>query len=157
MEFPRVFTKNSCGISMGLGFWLCNFHQRGVTQFCRIRRGESLFSKGKVTNLKIPLQRVFSEKYLYPLYCTTIFNKAWTQVLRRFKSFSRRVRDLWWWGSLTMVQAGNRLNTFRQSTIPQKQFTIIVIISSPILMIWKEGRECLACNVPNPATKIRLT
>ena len=40
--------------------------------------------------------------------CTTSFNKAWTQVLRRFKSRSRRVGDSRWWGSLTMVPAGNK-------------------------------------------------
>ena len=41
-------------------------------------------------------------------YCTTSFNKAWTQVLRRFKSCLRRVGDSRWWGSLTMVPAGNK-------------------------------------------------
>ena len=41
-------------------------------------------------------------------YCTTSFNNAWTQVLRWFKSFSRRVGDSRWWGSLTMVPAGNK-------------------------------------------------
>ena len=41
-------------------------------------------------------------------YCTTSFNKAWTQVLRRLKSCSRRVRDSRWWGSRTMVPAGNQ-------------------------------------------------
>ena len=40
--------------------------------------------------------------------CTTSLNKAWTLVLRRFKSCSRRVEDLRWWGSLTMVPAGNK-------------------------------------------------
>ena len=43
-------------------------------------------------------------------YCTTSFNKAWTQVLRRFKPCSRRVGDSRWWGSLTMVPAGNKAN-----------------------------------------------
>ena len=52
-------------------------------------------------------------------YCTTSFNSAWTQVLRRFKPCSRRVGDSRWWGSL---------NVFRQSTIPRKQFIIIIII-----------------------------
>ena len=41
-------------------------------------------------------------------YCTTSFNKARTQVLRRFKSYSRRVGDSRWWGSLTVVPAGNK-------------------------------------------------
>ena len=42
------------------------------------------------------------------LYCTTSFNWAWTQVLRKFKPCSRRVGKSRWWGSLTMVPAGNR-------------------------------------------------
>ena len=41
-------------------------------------------------------------------YCRTPFNKAWTQVLRRFKSCLQRVGDSRWWGSLTMVPAGNK-------------------------------------------------
>ena len=40
--------------------------------------------------------------------CTASFSKAWTQVLRRFKSCSLRVEDSRWWGSLTMVPAGNK-------------------------------------------------
>ena len=45
-------------------------------------------------------------------YCTTSFNKAWNQVLRRFKPCSRRVGDSRWWGSLTMVPAGNKATPF---------------------------------------------
>ena len=41
-------------------------------------------------------------------HCTTSSNKAWTQVLHRFKSCSWRVGDSRWWGSLTMVPAGNK-------------------------------------------------
>ena len=41
-------------------------------------------------------------------YCTTSFKKARTQVLRRFKPCSRRVRDSRWRGSLTVVPAGNK-------------------------------------------------
>ena len=41
-------------------------------------------------------------------YCTTSFSKAWNQVLRRFKPCSRRVGDSRWWGSLTVVPAGNK-------------------------------------------------
>ena len=41
-------------------------------------------------------------------YCTTSFNKVWTQVLGKFKSCSRCVGDSRWWGSLTMVLAGNK-------------------------------------------------
>ena len=62
-------------------------------------------------------------------YCTTSFNKAWTQVLRRFKSCSPRVGDSRWWGSLTMSRLEIRLNAFRRSTIPQKQIIIIINVT----------------------------
>ena len=69
-------------------------------------------------------------------YCTTSFNKVWTQVLRRFKSCSQHVGDLRWWGSLTMVpRLEIRLSAFRQSTIPQKQFFIIITIIIIIITI----------------------
>ena len=45
-------------------------------------------------------------------YCTASFNKAWTHVLCRFKPCSRRVGDSRWWGSLTMVAAGNKAKQF---------------------------------------------
>ena len=45
-------------------------------------------------------------------YCTTSFNKAGPQVLRRFKSCSRCVEDSRWWGSLTMVPPGNKAKRF---------------------------------------------
>ena len=41
-------------------------------------------------------------------YCTTSFNKAWTQVLCRFKSCSWHAEDSRWWVSLMMVTAGNK-------------------------------------------------
>ena len=50
---------------------------------------------------------------------TTSFNKAWTQILRRFKSCLRRVGDSRWWGSLTMFPAWNtakRLSSVNRST-----------------------------------------
>ena len=42
-------------------------------------------------------------------YCITSFNKAWTQVLRRFKSWSRCIGYSRWWGSLTMFPAGKKV------------------------------------------------
>ena len=36
-------------------------------------------------------------------YCTTSFNKVWTQILRRFQSCLQDVRDSRWWGSLAML------------------------------------------------------
>ena len=41
-------------------------------------------------------------------YWTTSFSKAWTYVLRKFKSCLRRVRDLRWSGSLAMGPARNK-------------------------------------------------
>ena len=41
-------------------------------------------------------------------YCATSFNETWTQVLRRFKSCLWHVGDSQWWGSLTVVLAGNK-------------------------------------------------
>ena len=45
-------------------------------------------------------------------YCTTSFNSAWTQVLRRFKPCLGRAGDSQWWGSLAMVPAGNKAKCF---------------------------------------------
>ena len=42
--------KKSYGFSIGLGFLVLAF-LRGVAKICGISKGESLFSKGKVTNL----------------------------------------------------------------------------------------------------------
>ena len=65
--------------------------------------------------------------------CTTSFIKAWTQVLRRFKSCSRRVGDSRWWGSLTMVPAGNKATPFvgqpyrkNNSSLKMNEFLIIL-------------------------------
>ena len=41
-------------------------------------------------------------------YCTTSFTKAWTKVPHRLKYCWRRLGDLRWWESLTMVPAGNK-------------------------------------------------
>ena len=41
-------------------------------------------------------------------YSMILFNKAWTTVLHRFISCSRRVPESRWWGSLTVVPAGNK-------------------------------------------------
>ena len=64
-------------------------------------------------------------------YCTTSFNKAWTQVLRRFKPCSRRVGDSRWWGSLTMVPAGNKAK--RLSSVNHTTKTIHKFINSFII------------------------
>ena len=57
--------------------------------------------------------RQFSESYNYH-HCTTSFNKAWTKVLEIHDG-----EDLWRWSRLEI-----RLNAFRWSTIPPKQFII---------------------------------
>ena len=50
MDFPRVIKKKSCGFSIGFEFLVLEF-PRGVAQINGISRDESLFSKGKVTNI----------------------------------------------------------------------------------------------------------
>ena len=57
-----MIKKKSCGFSNGLGFFVFEF-PRGVAQIFGFFRGENLFHKGKVTNIKIP--RVISEMYIY--------------------------------------------------------------------------------------------
>ena len=42
--FPGWIKKKSCGFSLGLGFLALKL-ERGVAQFCRISRGEALFSQ----------------------------------------------------------------------------------------------------------------
>ena len=52
------------------------------------------------------LQRFFT---MLPCHhCTTLFIKAWTQVLLRFRFCTRRVGDSRWWWSLRVVPAGNK-------------------------------------------------
>ena len=79
VEFPGVFTKNSCG----------NFHctftgpwclilefPRGVKQFCRISRSESLFSL-EFLRVKWQIQnfhKVFIEKYHLQPPCLDFFS-----------------------------------------------------------------------------------
>ena len=41
-------------------------------------------------------------------YCTTSFNRAWIQLLCRFISCSRHIREMRWWEFLAVVPAGNK-------------------------------------------------
>ena len=50
VNFLGVIKKKLCGFSIGLRFLVLEF-PRGVAQICGISRGESLFSKDKVTNI----------------------------------------------------------------------------------------------------------
>ena len=50
VDFLGVIKKKSCGFSIGLRFLVLEFPM-GVAQICGISRSESLFSKGKVTNI----------------------------------------------------------------------------------------------------------
>ena len=61
-------------------------------------------------------------------YCTTSFNKARTQVLRRLKSCSRRVRDSRRWGSLAVVPGGNKAKCLSSVNHTTKESIIIIII-----------------------------
>ena len=80
-------------------------------------------------------------------YSTTSFNTVWTQVLRRFKSCLRRVEDSWWWGSLTVVPAGNKAKRLSSVNHTTKQFIIIIIIKYTIWEIigwaWSHTKELL--------------
>ena len=75
-------------------------------------------------------------------YCRTSFNKAWTQVMHRFKSYSWHVRDLRWWGSLAVVLAGNKAKRLSSVKHTTKQVIIIIIIKSWIQREWRHTREC---------------
>ena len=76
-----------------------------------------------VTALKLQTSRLCVAPWCIGYhYCTTSFNKAWTQVLHRFKPCLRCVRDSRWWVSLTMVPAGNK--TKRLSSVNHTTKTI---------------------------------
>ena len=63
------------------------------------------------------------------LWCSDYhYITAWTQVLYMFKSCLWHVRDLRWWGSLTMIPAGNRAKCFSSVNYTTKQFIIIIIV-----------------------------
>ena len=50
VDFLGVIKKKLCGFSIVFRFSILEF-PRGVAQICGISRGETLFSKGKVTNI----------------------------------------------------------------------------------------------------------
>ena len=74
-------------------------------------------------------------------YCTTSFNKVWTQILQRFKFCSHQFGGLRWCRSLGMVLAGNKAKCLWWSTMPEKQFILIIIIIWPEILwgfsLWK--------------------
>ena len=82
-----------------------------LLSLCRVHLGNYLymtifvlkFSKGR-TKLS-SVVALWGNDYHY---CTISFNKAWTQVRRRFRFWLQRIGDLWWWEFLTMVPAGNK-------------------------------------------------
>ena len=69
-------------------------------------------------------------------YCTTSFNKAWIQVLRKLKSCSRRVGYLRWWESLKMFPTRNKAKSISSVNHTTKKFIIIIIIIIIMLPIW---------------------
>ena len=79
-------------------------------------KNQSLFQQKFSCNP--PLQTIFFLKrcglvvpWCNTYHCWTIpFNKAWTQVLHRFKFCMLCVRDPQWWGSLAMILAGYKAN-----------------------------------------------
>ena len=81
-------------------------------------------------------------------YSTTLFNKARTQVLCRFKSCSQCVRDWRWWRSLTMVLAGNKakclssvnhtIKTIHSSSKSTSKLKLILLMTPP----WSRIIQC---------------
>ena len=75
-------------------------------------------------------------------YCKTSLNKAWIQVLRRLKSCSRFVGDSRWWGSLTVVLAGNKakglssVNHTTNNSLSWLKMLDSLFISSPPEVFW---------------------
>ena len=67
-------------------------------------------------------------------YFINLFNKAWTQILCKFKSWSRRVRDLRWWESLAMVPA--RLTLHKKRNFLLRISSVNVTKSAAKLWIW---------------------
>ena len=77
-------------------------------------------------------------------YCTTSFNKASTQALRRLKSCSQCVGDSRWWGSLTMVPDGNKAECL--SSVNHTAKTIhhhlnLFLIHEILHIFWKNQKE----------------
>ena len=90
-------------------------------------------------------------------YCTTSFNKVWTQVLRGFKSCLRRVRDLRWWESLTVVPAGNKSQ--RLSLVNHSAKTIhhqFIIISNKIMKRHKATHKWSSVYILPRAFRIKI-
>ena len=59
--------------------------------------------------VKNPLSNWPTRKIYFQRLLISNQEQKGTQVLRRFKSCSRRVGDSRWWGSLTVVQTGNKI------------------------------------------------
>ena len=80
---------------------------------------------------------MFCRHFFKPLcsishYCATSFNKALTQVLRKFRSYSRPIGDPRWWGSsseiIFQVPLEIKPNSFHWSSMTQKQSIIKCLI-----------------------------
>ena len=84
-------------------------------------------------------------------YCTTSFNKAWTQVLRRFKSYLSRFGDSRWPGSLRTIPAGSKAKHISSVNNTTKQFIIIIIIIIIII-----SNNCHEISNPSCLTNIKL-
>ena len=105
--FSGVQTRN-----IGMKWVYMNLGTNNITLPCTTTQN----GKTHFKNLADLLQDLYkvSNNFVTPWcnayhYCISSFNKAWPQVLRRFKSYSQRVGDSRWWGSLKMVRAGNKV------------------------------------------------
>ena len=133
--------------------FLINFYIISLKQTCKTLRQEKIFSLKLAIFLihcsnVIKIQWFWGKKMILVApwcsgyhYCTTSFIKAWTEVLRRFKSCSQRVGNSRWRGSLTMVPAGNKAPPFVGQTYHKNSSSLsssknIYIFSGLHLLHW---------------------
>ena len=94
----------------------CKFHKTGkhlrAYKFIKKKPRQKCFTESSTKIFRAGLLNKTCER-VTPwcsscYYCTTSCNKVSTQILRKFKCWSRCVGDLRWWESLTMLLAGNK-------------------------------------------------
>ena len=97
VKFLGGFKENSCGISMGLGFWHWNFQGASVTTILQDFQGwKFVFSGilGKVTNLKIP-EGIFRKVFFPVLKGTFLWTLLWRAPSNNRMLIRSRVRPVY--------------------------------------------------------------
>ena len=105
-KFGDVFYNSVSQNTSGRMTLICNFHKTCFSIEC---------SSSCLNLMATANQIVITQLAAYGVAVITTAQLDSTkpeQVLRRFKPCSRRDGDSWWWGSLTMVPAGNKAKRF---------------------------------------------